>query len=71
MVGPESAILNIRLSDRLVYPLADDLMAMGVPIIFASGERRSDVPERYAAIPSFTKPLELVIAAKKLFPPRD
>lgn len=65
---PDGGILNIRIGNAMVYPLADDLMAANVPIIFASSESRTSIPDRYAAVPLLGKPVNMMIMAAKLFP---
>lgn len=67
---PDGGILNIRIGDGMVYPLADDLVAAGVPIIFASSENRSSIPDRYASVPLFAKPINMMSMAGELFPTR-
>ncbi|TGN60127.1 response regulator [Paracoccus liaowanqingii] len=65
---PDGGILNIRLGNDTSYPLADDLLAACVPIIFASSEDRATIPGRYANVPLVAKPINMVIVAEKLFP---
>ncbi|WP_410218246.1 response regulator [Paracoccus sp. (in: a-proteobacteria)] len=67
---PDGGILNIRIGDVMVYPLADDLLAAGVPIIFASSESKSCIPDRYASVPLLGKPIDMMLVAKQLFPAR-
>ena len=64
---PDGSILNIRLGSELVYPLADNLLAAGVPVIFASSEDKASIPEKYASIPLVPKPINMMIVAEKLF----
>lgn len=65
---PNGGILDIRIGDHMVYPLADVLMAAGVPIIFASSESRAAIPCRYATIPLLGKPINMMLAIETLFP---
>lgn len=67
---PEGAILNIRLGNDLVYPLADALMAAGVPIIFASSESKVSIPQEYESIPIIAKPVDMILVARHLFAAR-
>lgn len=47
-ITPDCAVLDIRLYDHDVFPLADQLQAANVPIIFHSGHaRKADLMERY------------------------
>ena len=54
---PEGSILDIRVCDDMVSPVADDLMVVGVPIIFASSESKAAIPSKYATIPLIGKPI--------------
>lgn len=52
------AVLDINLGGELAYPVADALMAHGVPFVFATGYNEADIPSRYAAVPRCEKPVE-------------
>jgi two-component SAPR family response regulator len=64
--GIEGAILDINLQGQLVYPLADELMRRGLPFVFATGYDNSTIPERYASIRRFMKPVDVREVAKAL-----
>lgn len=51
------AMLDINLGGQLVYPLADQLVAQGTPIIFATGYSQHDIPARFRAVPCCEKPV--------------
>jgi CheY-like chemotaxis protein len=53
----DAAVLDIRLFDGDVYPVADALQARGVPFVFATGYERSAIPERYANVRVLQKPV--------------
>lgn len=54
---PDIAILDVRLDDGVVYPLADRLIAANVPVIFHSGEvSPREVAGRYPQALALTKP---------------
>lgn len=54
---PDLAILDVRLDDGVVYPLADKLVAANVPVIFHSGEvTPSEVSGRYPQAHALAKP---------------
>lgn len=54
---PDLAILDVRLDDGEVYPLADALIAANVPVIFHSGEVSPDeVNGRYPDAHALAKP---------------
>jgi CheY-like chemotaxis protein len=64
-VRPDVAVLDIKLSGGLVYPVADRLEQLGVPYLFTTACEVSDIPEHYRLVPRFDKPVRLssVIAA--------
>ena len=54
---PDLAILDVRLDDGEVYPLADRLIAANVPVIFHSGEvTPREVAGRYPEAHALSKP---------------
>lgn len=50
------AILDVNVGTDPVFPLADAIMARGVPIVFATGSLPDSLPERFAACPVLEKP---------------
>jgi CheY-like chemotaxis protein len=62
---PDVAVLDIKLSGGLVYPVADRLEQLGVPYLFTTACEVSEIPEHYRLVPRFDKPVRLssVIAA--------
>jgi two-component SAPR family response regulator len=54
----DAAILDINLEGQLVYPVADFLMAKGVPTAFISGYGGESVDRRYEHIPLMQKPID-------------
>ena len=63
---PDACILNKRLGPVMVYDLADDLLAAGIPFIFASSEPRKHIADRFADIPLHSKPIDMIMAAAGL-----
>lgn len=55
---PDLAILDIDLGDGKVFPFADRLAAAGVPILFLSGSRRQDLPDRFQGQMYMSKPYD-------------
>ncbi|GMM92736.1 response regulator [Qipengyuania sp. MTN3-11] len=54
---PDLAILDVQLSDGNVFPLAEQLMAEDVPVIFHSGNYGpSEVTERFPQACTLAKP---------------
>jgi len=56
---PDVAVLDININDRDSFDLARQLAAFGVPIIFASGYRKTVIPPDMADAPVVTKPYSL------------
>ncbi len=52
---PDVAILDMHLCGEAAYPVADALMALGVPFVFTSG-REAILPPRYRGVPCVSKP---------------
>jgi DNA-binding response OmpR family regulator len=50
------ALLDVNLSGKLVYPVADALSSQHVPFIFLSGCDGGDLPLRFAGTPLLVKP---------------
>lgn len=65
---PDGGILNIRIGKNMIYPLASELLAAGIPIIFASSESKASIPDEYARVPLLSKPINMMHMAQKLFP---
>lgn len=42
---PDGAVLDIKLADVEVYPLADCLMERGIPMVFASSYAQDFIPQ--------------------------
>jgi CheY-like chemotaxis protein len=57
--APYIAILDVKLLDGMVYPVADALRRLGVPFIFATGYDASAIPPAYADVPLAQKPMAL------------
>lgn len=55
----DAALLDINLAGTLVFDIADDLAARGVPIAFATGYDRWSIPERFAKVPRLEKPVRV------------
>ncbi|NWJ27591.1 Crp/Fnr family transcriptional regulator [Rhizobium sp. Td3] len=52
------AVLDIKLNDELVFPIADELERRGVPFVFATGFEPDIVPARHADKIVLRKPAE-------------
>lgn len=52
------AILDINLNGTMVYPLADQLLARGIPFLFLTGYSLANLPERFHAVTRLSKPCD-------------
>lgn len=50
------AVIDISLRGQMAWPLADALMARGLPFAFASGYGDDFIPSRYDQVPRLGKP---------------
>jgi DNA-binding NtrC family response regulator len=53
------AILDVTLGLETVFPLADELLARGVPFILQTGYGTTMLPERFRAVARIEKPFDL------------
>ena len=66
----DAAMVDINLRGVRAYSLADDLIARGVPFVFATGYSTPIIPERYRHVPVLQKPFEPEDITRALFPER-
>ena len=60
---PDIAILDVQLGDGIVYPLAEQMMAEDVPVIFHSGQLTPDeVAEHFPQAQALSKPCPCAMA---------
>jgi CheY-like chemotaxis protein len=62
-----AAVLDLNLAGKMVFPVADVLVSQGVPFVFTTGYEAWNVPERYADVPRFEKPVDVALVARALF----
>ena len=55
-VAFDVAILDVNLGSDPVFPLADDILARGIPVIFATGALADTLPDRFRGCPVLEKP---------------
>lgn len=53
----DGAVLDVKLDGGFSYPVADELRAKGVAVVFVTGYETGMLPERFAATPRLAKPL--------------
>jgi two-component sensor histidine kinase len=54
----DGAILDLNLAGQQAEPLADLLLARGVPFVFITGYQRDSIDRRYANVPVLPKPID-------------
>jgi CheY-like chemotaxis protein len=72
--APDAAVLDVNLNGQKSYPVADALLARGVPFLFATGYHRDSVMNGYRSFPQLQKPFkrsELSDALAKLLTARQ
>ena len=55
----DAAVLDVNLGGETVYPLADALVAAGIPIVFASGYSETELPARFVGVSHLEKPVDV------------
>ena len=55
----DAAVLDVDLRGEEVFPLADTLLAAGVPLVFTTGHLEVDLPGRFAPAAHFAKPVDV------------
>jgi two-component sensor histidine kinase/DNA-binding response OmpR family regulator len=53
-----AAVLDVNLDGEMVYPVADAVVARGVPFVFVTGYGAEGIDRRFAQIPVLQKPIE-------------
>jgi DNA-binding response OmpR family regulator len=54
------AILDVNLGREFSYPIAEQLLARGVPFVFATGYADAAIPETWRDRPKLNKPFSVV-----------
>jgi DNA-binding response OmpR family regulator len=62
----DAAVLDVNLAGAMVFPLADDLLARRIPIVFLSGYSDGIIPERFRQLPRLPKPNDPVALDREL-----
>jgi CheY-like chemotaxis protein len=52
----DAAVLDVNLGGQMSYPVADALIARGVPFVFSSGYPSNRLQEGYRTLPALQKP---------------
>ena len=64
----DAVVLDVNLRGEMAYPVADKLLAQGLPFVLTTGYSSSALPSRYAGVPHCDKPVEVSALASALFP---
>jgi CheY-like chemotaxis protein len=63
--GPlDAAMLDIKLRNEMIFPVADALRARGVPFVFTSGYNQKIIPDRYKDVVRYEKPFDVAEIAR-------
>jgi PAS domain S-box-containing protein len=54
----QAAVLDVNLDGEMVYPVADAVLALGVPFVFVTGYSAEGIDRRFAQVPVLQKPIE-------------
>lgn len=60
-------MLDINLQGELVFPVADGLVARGVPFVFATGYDAAVIPQRFSRMTRCEKPVDVSVIVNALF----
>jgi CheY-like chemotaxis protein len=63
----DGAVLDVKVRDDLVFPVADALRARGVPFVFVTGYEQQAIPDRYIDVAYYRKPLDPAQVLRALF----
>ena len=54
----QAAVLDVNLDGEMVYPVAEAVLALGVPFVFVTGYSAEGIDRRFAQVPVLQKPIE-------------
>ena len=58
--GPlDAAVLDIKLRNEMIFPVADALRVRGVPFVFTTGYSQKIIPDRYKDVVRYEKPFDV------------
>lgn len=56
VAGLDAALLDVNVAGREIFPVAEALMAKGVPFVFSTGYGEAGLPEHWRGNPTVQKP---------------
>ena len=63
--GPlDAAMLDIKLRNEMIFPVADALRARGVPFVFTTGYNQKIIPDDYKDVVRYEKPFDVAEIAR-------
>lgn len=62
----DGALLDVNLGGEEIYPVAEELLARGVPVVLTTGYDHRAIPERFADVPRCEKPVDVRHVARTL-----
>ena len=62
----DAAILDVKVGEAVVFPVADLLRERGIPFIFATGYGSGGLPARFVGSPTLPKPFSYDLLARAL-----
>lgn len=65
----EAAVLDVKISGDLVFPIADRLMGRGTPFCFYTGYDHHLLPPRFSKVAFVSKPVNISVIIDKLMVP--
>ena len=63
----DGAVLDIKLRDDMIFPVAEALRARDVPFVFTTGYNEQAIPDRYKDVARYEKPFDPAKVARALF----
>jgi len=64
--SPQLGILDVHIGRHLVFPLAEQMRAKLIPIIFSTGDARSTLPPEWSTNPIVGKPADITTLSAAL-----
>ncbi|MCP3389091.1 response regulator [Bradyrhizobium sp. CCGB12] len=62
----DAAVLDVNIRSEMIFPVARELKARGVPFVFTTGYDRITVGPEFQDVPMLEKPIDLAAMAQKL-----
>jgi CheY-like chemotaxis protein len=55
----DGAVLDVNIRNKMIFPVARELRARGVPIVFTTGYERSTLEVEFGDVPLWEKPIDV------------